>query len=220
MRFTGDVQHDKCPITLTPVTELEHPVGFDPRCAYECDALIAWLRVKQCNPITSEPVDTSARFVDVLHAMIIDEEITSVPMTEAKLRQAGWIRVTAIKDERVKQRLSGCIQVNTLVFLIYLYMSSLAKLRDALGEPNTTFLSLTAILCSLGVLVYDVCKTYSPHGWWIMSNFCIFAVFEFVLLGITGIWPPCMPWIVRISIIHSGILTTKLMLDFALIKLE
>ena len=61
---------------------------------------------------------------------------------------------------------------------------------------------------------------YNPHGWWIMSNFCIFAVFEFVMLEITGIWPPCMPLIVRISIIQSGIFTTKLMLDVALINPE
>ena len=97
MRFTGDVEHDKCPITLTPVTELEHPVGFDPKCAYECDALIAWLRVKQCNPLTSEPLDTSARFVDVLQVMIINEQIARVPMTQTKLRQAGWIRLPVIK---------------------------------------------------------------------------------------------------------------------------
>ena len=92
-------------------------------------------------------------------------------------------------------------------------MSSLAKLKDALGEANTTFFSLAVILCSLGVLVYDVCNTYKTNGWWIMFNFCVVAVFVFGMLEITGICSPGLNLIMKISIIHGGILTMKLMFD-------
>jgi hypothetical protein len=35
--FEGDAENDRCPISLCPVRDLAHPVGFDAMHAFECE---------------------------------------------------------------------------------------------------------------------------------------------------------------------------------------
>ena len=40
MNFSGDISEDVCVISFLPVVELEHPVGFDSRHAFECECIV------------------------------------------------------------------------------------------------------------------------------------------------------------------------------------
>ena len=91
MKFTGDVLNAQCPITHVAVCDLSHPVGFDSNTAYECDALVAWLKKgSSCNPLTMEPL--YGKIVDIVRPLIINcnDDITE---TYIILNQAGVTKV-------------------------------------------------------------------------------------------------------------------------------
>ena len=71
--------------------EIENPVGFDSRYAYECDNLIEWLRIMPRNPITSEYFARDARFVDILQALVVDNNDTHMQATQIRLTRAWMI---------------------------------------------------------------------------------------------------------------------------------
>ena len=72
MQFSGDL-NDVCPISFVPVAELEHPVGFDARHAFECECIVEWLtKHKSTNPITGENIG-SVPMASVLHPLIVGE---------------------------------------------------------------------------------------------------------------------------------------------------
>lgn len=204
MRFTGDI-HDECPITLTPVTELENPVGFDSKRAYECDDLIAWLRTKPRNPVTREKVDASAIFIDVLQPLIVNDDcIDKVPITQMKLQQAGRILPFTF-----------CAQVNMLVFSTCFYMSSLTTVKNVLGEPNAMLFLFTATVCSFAVLTYDVCNKHRSNGIWNLIGICQVGAFCFVMMEVaTGhVFDHDFNLYVTIAEIHTYILAMKLLAD-------
>jgi len=88
MQFTGDMG-DVCPISFVPVVDIEHPVGFDSRHAFECECIVEWLTVhKSTNPMTGQsvgPVSISS----VLTPLIIGDRDNTA-------ETSGMLRGTAI----------------------------------------------------------------------------------------------------------------------------
>ena len=84
MLYSGDIA-DVCAISFTPVRQIERPVGFDARHAFECQSIVEWLTKCRCiNPVTSQvlgPVPISS----VLHPLII-EQCTDSSELEQTLR--------------------------------------------------------------------------------------------------------------------------------------
>ena len=115
--------------------------------------------------------------------------------------------------QREGSRVGWYTQLNMLIFLICVYASSLTKVKEFIGEANVTLFSFSAIACSFGVLVSDICRTYKTNGWWIVCNFCVVAFFVFFLMEVTGICSPGLHLNMKISILNGGLLTMKLMFD-------
>ena len=53
--YTGDLDA-MCPITLTPLCNIKHPIVFNnaPHQPYEAEALALWLSTRRRNPLTNE----------------------------------------------------------------------------------------------------------------------------------------------------------------------
>jgi hypothetical protein len=89
MQFTGDALSDRCPISFARVVDIEHPVGFSSKHAFECTMLVHWLtRCSATNPITSETV-RGKRVSDVLRPLVVLGERAHVGATQAMLDEAG-----------------------------------------------------------------------------------------------------------------------------------
>ena len=88
MLFTGDCD-DRCPISFARVADIQHPVGFNSKHAFECNMLLAWLtRCKPVNPITAARV--RGKISDVLRPLVIGKD-DHVRATQEMLDQAGYV---------------------------------------------------------------------------------------------------------------------------------
>ena len=89
MLFAGDPSSDRCPISFARAADIEHPVGFTPRHAFECTMLVHWLtRCSATNPITSETV-RGKRLSDVLRPLVVRGDRAHVRATQGMLDGAG-----------------------------------------------------------------------------------------------------------------------------------
>jgi len=80
--YTGSLD-SVCPITHLPVDELDLAVSFstNPRTAYECRALMDWLRVRAIDPMTNQ----AARREDVCPLDICKDPGRAVDMMRVEL---------------------------------------------------------------------------------------------------------------------------------------
>ena len=100
MQYTGDPD-DVCPISFVPVAELEHPVGFDARHAFECECIVEWLTVHKCtNPITGQTV-AAVSVASVLHPLIVGTK-SNVAETHRMLSIAGMTVGTTSWQQKVQ----------------------------------------------------------------------------------------------------------------------
>lgn len=93
LEYTGDL-HDICVISHLPVNELERPVGFDSRHAYECEYLVHWLtRGRGTNPRTGESIPpqpvSDVVFPLILNGPSLDERVVVAESTLKMLERAG-----------------------------------------------------------------------------------------------------------------------------------
>ena len=90
MQYNGDLD-DTCVISFLPVTELERPVGFDSRRAFECESVVHWLtQYRATHPITGQRLCREAQPVaSVLHPLIINGRSDHVASTTKILERAG-----------------------------------------------------------------------------------------------------------------------------------
>jgi hypothetical protein len=57
MKYTGD-RDDVCAISLIPVAQLKHPVGFEPNHAFDCESIVEWItQHRNINPITGDKIE-------------------------------------------------------------------------------------------------------------------------------------------------------------------
>ena len=98
MLFTGD-SDDRCPISFARVTDIQHPVGFNSKNAFECNMLVHWLtQRKPINPITAGTV--RGKISDILHPLIIVKgDHTHVNTTQGMLDGAGYTLAKPLDDD-------------------------------------------------------------------------------------------------------------------------
>ena len=90
MEYIGDLE-DVCVISFLPVTQLERPVGFDARRAFECESVVHWLtRYRATHPITGQII-TAQPVASALHPLIINGRADHVASTNDILRRAGSV---------------------------------------------------------------------------------------------------------------------------------
>jgi len=90
MQYNGDLD-DTCVISFLPVTELERPVGFDSRRAFECESVVHWLtQYRATHPITGQTI-VEQPIASVLHPLIINGRSDHVASTEEILMRAGGV---------------------------------------------------------------------------------------------------------------------------------
>ena len=86
MLFTGSPT-DKCPISLLQAKDIENPVGFDSRHAFECDDLLEWITVHNAtNPITTERLD--GKLSDKIHPLVVEGCDGHIEETQNKINRA------------------------------------------------------------------------------------------------------------------------------------
>ncbi len=91
MLFTGS-SDDRCVISFLPVTELERPVGFDGRHAFECELVVNWLtRFRNTHPITGRLIKPHMPVSQVLHALVIDGRRDHLTETQQMLARSGLV---------------------------------------------------------------------------------------------------------------------------------
>ena len=91
MNFSGDILEDVCIISFLPVVQLENPVGFDSRHAFECECIVQWLtRFRATNPVTGQTFPLSLVAL-LLHPLVVDGREEHVNATQGMLDRAGWV---------------------------------------------------------------------------------------------------------------------------------
>ena len=90
MHFTGEAD-DLCVISFLPVTELERPVGFDGRHAFECESIVDWLQnYRASHPVTGQVIQRQP-LSSALHPLIVNGNDSHVSETLDLLLRAGWV---------------------------------------------------------------------------------------------------------------------------------
>jgi len=78
-----------CPISFAQAVELQNPVGFNSKHAFDCDMLVNWLtRHHPTNPITA--ADVQGKISDILTPLIVNGNDMHVTLTQSKLDKAGY----------------------------------------------------------------------------------------------------------------------------------
>ena len=89
MEFIGDAD-DRCVISFLPVAELQRPVGFDGRHAFECESIVDWLcNYRATHPVTGLTIPKQP-LSSVLHPLVVNGNDAHVSETQRVLLQSGW----------------------------------------------------------------------------------------------------------------------------------
>jgi hypothetical protein len=199
MQFTGDIE-DRCPISFSTIRDIENPVGFDDKHAFECGDLVEWLtQHKPTNPMTSASVH--GLVADILHPLIVEGDDSHVDETRLKLDRAGCVLSLDRSDVRDA---AVFIRINMIVFAVVVYFLSLHKLH--LG-------SVFAVGCSFAHLLNQTCKVYPVHGKLIMLNFLMVSACALAIVEVSGICSPGTHWTTKVAIPQGVMLVARLMLD-------
>jgi len=120
MKFSGDAAEDICPISHVTVKDLRHPVGFDTKTAYECDALVDWLKKgNSCNPLTGEVI--VGRIDEIVKPLIINDDDDCSEMTYIKLNQAGVTKAAKTAMLRQLADHTFWIAAQMIAFTLFTY---------------------------------------------------------------------------------------------------
>ena len=193
VEYTGNLD-DVCSISLTPINEIQHPVGLDAKNAFECDMIVRWLTEHNArNPLTS--LELNGPVASVLHPLIIAGDDSHVQETMEMLQRAGCIGA----ERYARIRRSMCCNMCNLVLFI-----------GAVASGSALIIHL-AIAFLLAHLLYQTRKTY-PRDWkQVIAQSLHIALDLLVLTAIPKESP--LNWTTRIEIIYSGVLIFRYLLD-------
>ena len=208
MIFTGDV-NDRCAISFALVKELDHPVGFEPMHAYDCDSLIEWLRVRPTNPITAQEIARDSFVIDVLQPLVVQENRGHLESTRAKLERAGKVcEVTGQNTSGVFPALMALVHT-----IFYTYFTVYASFQSS-EHPLTVF-GAGLTLMSFAWFLRDS-KLHNGQFVWVSCIILLkvlplthpiqVALFVYFLVELTGLG---MYTIVKIMIWHSAMLAMR-----------
>jgi hypothetical protein len=142
-----------------------------------------------------------------------------VDETRIILNQAGWIIDSEIKTVRFSatQPTNQCylitMSLNAVMYLIIVYLLSLSKFRDVLGQANASMGTIAALCLSFAHLVYETCKKYPSNGKWIMLNYCIAGGFVLIMVEILALCSPGERWAEKFYVFYGAVLTSRLSFD-------
>ena len=122
----------------------------------------------------------------------------------------GFLQVTPPSNAGIRAAARGT-GMNMAIFAVVVYLLSLSKLKDALGESTVTLGSVSAVVGSFAHLVYTTCRLYPVNGRWIIGNFCGVGAFVFLLVEASG--APGMQLMTKFIILHAAMLTMRLSFD-------
>ena len=171
MEFTGDLLEDCCPITLTVVKDIRHPVGLEPNHAYECDALVDWVtKGDSRNPLTMELLH--GKMAEIATPLIVGNNQHMIAETYMKLRQAGDTKAT-----KVAMRFDRAFWTSfqAVAFVVVTYV--VAMLQKTVSITYSHFGALATVV-SFGQLVFGTYQAYPTNGKWIVLNFCVVMFFN------------------------------------------
>lgn len=231
MQYSGDI-HDICCISLTPVCELEHPVGFDSQHAFECDDIVLWItQCQNTNPLTLEHLEPT-HVTNLLRPLIINNVTEHIAKTQTILNEAGWVIIPetktvthefletavvidemSIPEQSWDRRYLFCMSLNTVIYLMLTYLLVLSKFHDMLGQANTTLSGVLTLGGSFLHLVYETCKKYPVNGSWIMFNYFITGSVVVTLIEALEICSPGEKYLAKCLVIYGAILTSRVTFD-------
>ena len=128
------------------------------------------------------------------------------------VRMNGFLQVTPPSNADIRAAARGT-GMNMAIFAVVVYLLSLSKLKDALGESTVTLGSVSAVVGSFAHLVYKTCKLYPVDGKWIMGHFCGVGAFVFLMVEASGVCSPGMQLMTKFIILHAAMLTMRLSFD-------
>ena len=194
MEYTGDLD-DVCPISFTPVNEIQHPVGFNAKNAFECDMIVGWLTEHNArSPLTNSEVNGPV--ASVLHPLIIAGDDSHVQETMGMLQRAGHI---------------GAKRYARIRHSMYWNMGNMVLFLCAVASGSALIIH-SAIAFLLAHLLYQTRKTYPRDGMQVIAM-CLNIALD--LLVITGIQKESslLNLTTRLEIAYFGLLSTRLLLD-------
>ena len=166
MEYIGDADTSMCVISFLPVSQLERPVGFDSRHAFECEYVVRWLtRFQGTHPVTGQMIQQGTSISSVLHPLIVNGRREHVAGTEHLLKRAGAV-MTRVVQEPVPARTKFTWDA------IFGLIGSIVELYYQVQLP-ISFDSIAVIL-----IAYLFISHYPVHGCLIVIYIaCIFPMF-------------------------------------------
>ena len=191
MEFTGDPLEDCCPITLTVVKDIRHPVGLEPNHAYECDALVDWVtKGDSRNPLTMELLH--GKMAEIATPLIVGNNQHMIAETYMKLRQAGETKVTcpdgplptiddsSFQATKVAMRFDRAFWTSfqAIAFVVVTYVVAMLQKTVSISSFTYSHFGALATVVSFGQLVFGTYQAYPTNGKWIVLNFCVVMFFN------------------------------------------
>ena len=103
MEFAGDAS-DMCVISFASVSQLERPVGFDNRHAFEFESIVNWLQhYRGTHPVTGQVIHRQP-VSSVLRPLVVNGDASHVSETQRLLLQTGWVI-----DSEAQPAVSNCV---------------------------------------------------------------------------------------------------------------
>lgn len=119
----------------------------------------------------------------------------------------------SIVPQETNRRCLITMSLNAVMYLIIVYLLSLSKFRDALGQANASMGSIVTFFLSFAHLVYETCRKYPINGKWILLNYCIAGSFVLIAIELLALCSPGERWMEKFFVFYGAVLTSRLSFD-------
>jgi len=207
MEFIGDVD-DRCVITFLPVAELQRPVGFDGRHAFECESIVDWLRNhRAAHPVTGQMIQKQP-ISSILHPLVVNGDDAHVSETQCVLLQSGW--TIDLEASPVEERVTVSWRTRLSWNLVFGIIQSLVDFVGRLFFPGDVVFSAVADVVSIISIAAMIYRHYSVNR--LLVLFYLSALSIFIQFIIKDAEATVVERLDKIALVFCG---AKFLLDFA-----
>lgn len=217
MQYSGDL-NDVCPISFTPVAEIERPVGFDSVHAFECHCIVEWLTKHRCiNPVTSEVIG-AVPISSVLQPLIIDKivDASELQHTIQILCEAG----TAIDSESPDKTRDEVLRVHcssishALVFNALVWLFSMGFIYYFRIHGNFSHV-IEIIICIISMVYFTVetLARYPLNGKQILLGLFSISIFIWSYIAISGLSSEDFTWRKMFVLVQGTVIVGRFYID-------
>jgi hypothetical protein len=227
MEFLGDVD-DRCVISFLPVADLQRPVGFDGRHAFECECIVDWLcNYRATHPVTGQAIPKQP-LSSVLHPLVVNGNDAHVSETQCVLLRSGWTidseaRPAVVSnhfgcnhhmsfpiDDDEQERLAVSWRVRLSWNVVFGLVQSFVDFIGRLCFPGDMVFSVVENVVSVASIVAMIYKHYPVNRHLVL--FYLSALSVFIQFIIKDTDATAVERLDKIALVFYG---AKFLLDFA-----